>query len=730
MKKNKLPRLLALPLIIPSLNAVSQAEEYSHQDAHVEVTTSGDQELSEVTLEKMIIQAGEPVKAFQTSKLIKKNLGSSTDGADLLKQTPGISVTRQGGTASDPVLRGLGGSRLNILIGGVPFDGVCNHRMDPATAYVDPGSFDNLTLLKGPQSVRYGLSISGAVSFEPADIRYDELGARGYSRYQYGSFNQQNLDINVSAGYEKGYIAYIHNNKRGSNYDDGHGDEIEQTFYNSSKDKIAVGFTPDEETLVEFSGLRSGLVAGNATIHMDITKSDRESYNFHFKKENISSWLQAFDLKYNYYIADHEMDNFSLRPLDHGKADSEYILMSQYLKHHFVKAEIVTEPTSDIEVIAGLSYRHDSYDAKAHNLLTSHPEDYSPPPASIPLNAVVAALADRKDFREAKDKAATWNPVVDFDRVNAYVEVGYQMNDALRWVSGFGIESLGTRTGDMHKAGETSVSYVDGRLMRRRQTLFGGFVRAEYQFDELPILMSAGYGHAERAPDYWEVYSMGAFSLNPEKNNQIDIMMSYNGEAFSASLSAFYSHITDFIITKDGDKSQNVTAQRAGAELSLGYRITDSFSIKADVSYTHGDTLDFVDKHAPSAARTEALRLTPPLEGNIILDYDDDTFSGSFTTRLVRKQERIHARFGNTLTLDTTPTGGFVVSSLKLGYTPHPIVKFEFGINNLFNKKYAEHINRAATAGPVIGGKLTEPGRAYWGAVTINFDLPYQLKGI
>jgi iron complex outermembrane receptor protein len=241
MKPNTIFALTALPLLIASsLSSISQAnndtpdtQDHQYKTPAHKYNDASEQQLetalndavvedpSTVNLEAMTISSERPQEAFESIDLIKKDLGIATDGADVLKQTPGVSVTRQGGTASDPILRGLGGTRLNISIDGVPFGGVCNHRMDPATAYVSPGSFDQLILLKGPQSVTNGNNISGAVNFERDAIRYDDIG-----------------------------------------------------------------YTPDEDTLLEFSGLTSNGVIGNATIHMDVTKLDRENYDLHFKKEN------------------------------------------------------------------------------------------------------------------------------------------------------------------------------------------------------------------------------------------------------------------------------------------------------------------------------------------------------------------------------------------------------------------------------------------------------------
>lgn len=94
------------------------------------------------------------------------------DGADYLKTIPGFSVVRKGGTDGDPVLRGMSGSRLNVLLNGEVILGGCGGRMDPPTAYVFPAAYDRITVLKGPQSVLYGPGASaGTVLFERSTSR-------------------------------------------------------------------------------------------------------------------------------------------------------------------------------------------------------------------------------------------------------------------------------------------------------------------------------------------------------------------------------------------------------------------------------------------------------------------------------------------------------------------------------------------------------------------------------
>ncbi len=69
----------------------------------------------------------------------------ASDGGDYLKTIPGFALVRNGGTNGDPVLRGMFGSRLNILTNGGMMLGACPGRMDAPTSYISPETYDRLT---------------------------------------------------------------------------------------------------------------------------------------------------------------------------------------------------------------------------------------------------------------------------------------------------------------------------------------------------------------------------------------------------------------------------------------------------------------------------------------------------------------------------------------------------------------------------------------------------------
>lgn len=73
----------------------------------------------------------------------------AADGGGYLKNLPGFSLVRKGGISSDPMLRGMGGTRLNVRMDGGNMFGGCPERMDPTTTYAFPETFSRIIVRKG-----------------------------------------------------------------------------------------------------------------------------------------------------------------------------------------------------------------------------------------------------------------------------------------------------------------------------------------------------------------------------------------------------------------------------------------------------------------------------------------------------------------------------------------------------------------------------------------------------
>jgi iron complex outermembrane receptor protein len=119
--------------------------------------------------EPIVVTAVRPSAAFTlvTDPRNPRQPVPASDGADYLRTIPGFASIRYGGTNADPVLRGLQGSRLNVLSDGACMLGACPARMDAPTSYIAPENFDRLVVVKGPQTVSWGPGASaGTIQFE------------------------------------------------------------------------------------------------------------------------------------------------------------------------------------------------------------------------------------------------------------------------------------------------------------------------------------------------------------------------------------------------------------------------------------------------------------------------------------------------------------------------------------------------------------------------------------
>ena len=65
---------------------------------------------------------------------------------------------------------------------------------------------------------------------------------------------------------------------------------------------------------------------------------------------------------------------------------------------------------------------------------------------------------------------------------------------------------------------------------------------------------------------------------------------------------------------------------------------------------------------------------------------------------------------------DIGPTDGFALLSVNAGWRPRDGLLIAAGIDNLFDREYAEHLSRAGAmvAGFTQTTRVNEPGRTLW----------------
>lgn len=638
------------------------------EDTHNASSTSTESSAYEATLGETVVtgyRTRRPLTLSTNPQRPRQPIPAS-DGAGYLKAIPGFSVVRKGGVGGDPMLRGMGGSRIVMNMNGGMMSGGCPNRMDPTATYAFPETFSHIIVNKGPQSVRYGASVAGNVVFERRTKRFERAGVRGNVSILGASNHRFDDLIDITAGDKEGYARFIQTRNYSRDYVDGEGRRIHSGYGRHSLTGI-VGLTPDTDTLFEVSYDRSRGWAKYAHGMMDGSRFDRDSYAVKFERAHLSPVVKKLTLNFNYNTIDHIMDNYTFRP---GGMMGTEVKRTQYNIRSVLDMTFSPRDTGAV----GIDVGHEEH-------------TFTPAMKGVPRG------------RENTDMT--------IGNLGLFMEYNHNLTERSRLLSGLRWDRV---TNHYHRY----LTFTPGNTT---DNAVSGFVRWERTSKNRPLTFYVGLGHAERPADYWESYHTWRMhgALHPsatrpakEKNTQLDLGWVYAGKKTNANLSLYYAHVDDFILRKPVGGYGNVDARLYGLEAEVTRTVSPRWTLGASLAYTRGDDRTN-DAPLPQIA---------PLEANLTAKYSHRKMEANAVWRLVSRQNRYHKGYGSVTGTDYGPTGGFGILSLSLAYRPDENLTFSLGVDNLLNKTYAEFVNYSEAPIPALGisagGHITEPGRTIW----------------
>ncbi|MBS7458102.1 TonB-dependent copper receptor [Coralloluteibacterium stylophorae] len=699
-------RLLCLA-VATALPAAALADQPAAEEARIErmdtVVVTGVAPSSPLTFVTDPKQPRQPVPA--------------SDAADYLKTIPGFAAIRSGGSNGDPVLRGQSGSRLSLLVNGGAMLGACPARMDAPSSYIAPQNFDALTVIKGPQTVLWGpVASAGTVLFERETERFDTPGVRAQGSALVGSFGRNEQTLDVAAGGPAAYARLNANRSEQDDYEDGDGETVPSLWRKWNAD-AAFGVTPDADTRIELSAGAGDGKARYAGRGMDGTRFRRESLGLRIEKQNVGGVLDAVDARAYYNHADHIMDNYGLREPDPTGPMPTAMLAA------------VDRRTVGARVAA--TFRWDA------------------------TELATGVDAERSDHRNGTamlpGMANGWDPDARFSRVGVFGEARVALSAQDRLVAGARIDRAAVADrratvggmdmgGDDGMGGGMDMGMDDGMAMampnptagrRREDTLTAGFLRIEHALAGTPVQVHAGVGRSERMPDYWELFSptlgpegaVNAFAaVRPETTTQLDLGLTYRSARAEAWVSAYAGRQDDFILFDylaggamgDTTRARNVDADIRGGELGGSMRLGAAWTVDGSLAYAWAGNRD----------DGEALPQIPPLEARLGVAWARGPWSAGAQVRGVRAQDRVATGRGNVVGRDLGPSKGFAVTSANAAWRVDARWTLAAGIDNLFDRRYAEHLNLAGDAGfgyPAEPVRIGEPGRTLWARVDFGY---------
>ncbi|KZC15380.1 TonB-dependent copper receptor [Rhodanobacter sp. FW510-R12] len=622
----------------------------------------------------------------------------ASDGADFLKTIPGFAVIRKGGSNGDPVLRGMTGSRLNILIDGGQIGGGCPSRMDPPTAYISPQLYDRVTVIKGPETVQYGPGNSaGTVLFERDFKRYTQPGHAFEGSLLGGSNGRNDQMVDLRAGTPDVYMGISANHTHAQDYEDGDGHRV-HSYYDRWNADLTLGWTPDDDTRLELTAGKGDGKAAYAFSGMDGAQFLRESAGLKFEQRYADSALEKLEAQLYYNYADHVMDNYTLRRPD--PSGMMPMAMASDVARTTVGGRVAASFRWDesLELVAGADGPANTHNARMGGPAGGMLPDYRNQPRL--RDARIGTLGA---FGELRWTLAERDRLVSGARLDRAHARGYRLTAPATGMGGMG---------GMGGATKLAAS--------RSSTLPAGFVRYEHDLAAAPATFYAGIGHVERFPDYWELFgqhvdkSVAAFRrLDPERTTQLDVGLQYNDDQrLKAWVSGYVGVVDDFILLDYGrgmmgkSQARNVRARIAGTEAGLVYAFDRHWKGDATLSWAWGENQS---DHRP-------LPQMPPLEARLGLTYDSGIWSVGALWRVASAQHRVAPGSGNIVGQDLGPGAGFGVFSLNAGYRLSRTLTLSAGVDNLLDKTYAEHVNaaNAGLVGYVNTLRVNEPGRTGW----------------
>lgn len=637
------------------------------------------------------------------------------DGADYLKTIPGFSVIRKGGTDGDPILRGMAGSRLSMLVDGELILGGCNNRMDPPTAYVFPETFDSIRVIKGPQSVQHGPGNSaGVVLFERNPARPEDSGWKLHSSVLGASFGRHDEVVDLQYRSPDWELRASASNATADNYEDGDGKEIHSQYHRWNS-QLALAWTPDAHTRIEVSAAASDGEAAYADRGVDGSRFSRENLSLKFTRSGLPGLVEGYEAQVYHNYVDHVMDNYSLRRL--AGMTTTPMAMNPDRQTQGGRLALTLVPLPQLTLDLGVDAQRNAHTSR--NTMNQNAQPY-------------AALARADD--------------AEFSQLGLFGEAQWSLGDDNRIVGGLRADDW--RVEDQRRvialSMMSSVANPEAGL-ERSETLYSGFLRYEDAIGTSGFTWYTGIGHNERFPDYWELTKETATalaatsSLEAERNTQIDSGLLFRNDTLQASLSVFHSNVDDYLMIQSGVAKpapapamggmpgmgmsmpalrstsivRNVDARSWGVEFDSQYRFATNWRAELSLASVRG---------ANDSDGTTLAQL-PPLEARVGIYYDRGDWSAGVLWRSLASQDRVDIGKGNIVGQDFGPTASANILSLNAGWRATAQVLVTAGIDNLLDETYAEHVSRAGAMIPGFDqiARINEPGRTLWMKAQYSF---------
>lgn len=635
-----------------------------------------------------------PMRSGQQNTWQTDAMTPGKESGELLRDLLGVSGSRMGGHGTDPVIRGLGQTRLNVVMDGAMIQGACPNRMDPPSAYAPTSGYDTINITRGVASLSRASGPGGTIVFERNTERFipgESPRFEAHVGYR-GNGSVEDAAFDVAAGQSNGYVRLLGSTMEADNYKEGQGQEVRSAFKDQSA-AVLLGYTPNEQmelvVSVDAQRLRDTLFAGAG---MDSPRSDSDTVRIKGRFAEIG-FIDRLSVDLYRASVDHLMDNYSLR----------------------------TPPSPMMRLSAP-----STSDTTGLNLSI----DQGPWQWGVDLNDN-ERWAIRTNDASGMLNSVLW-PNVTIERQGVFGQ----------WqgpVSASTELSIGARV-DQTKSQATLADIEPAGMMLSPNQLYQryyGVVATPKKDTHLSVLVRGDWrlptDSRANLQAYWTLSQIwrdadaterfmasngrmpsmrwvGNPSIRAERHRQAEIGLFSQDTHWDVDFSLYRNEVHDFILRdrfhQMGDNAtiyRNVDALLWGSEFALGYRFDNGWHPSLELSYVRG----------ANETDDRPLAQIPPLSITGRLIYKANRWQAGMVVRGASKQTRVDDNPLIGSGLDAGQTPAWAVLDLNAEVALADRWQLNVGIDNVFDRFYAQHLNRAS-AFDATQVQVNEPGRSAW----------------
>jgi len=674
------------------------------------ITNSSNAQDALRTLSPIYVRSSNLTAWSPTEHLVSSEHLRSVDAAAMVRNLPGAAIVRNGSQTGILQLRGLSGDRVGVRVDGMTITPACPNHMDPPLHYAHPSGGDLVEMFAGISPVCAGgdqiggsLSIKSAAPVFSGDDSFLTKGALGASFL--GSQDAALLNADLTLANADASVRYLGS---AATADDLRypGGTVSASGYDSTSHDLTGAWRTKGGYLAVDAGFSATRDAGTPALPMDMVKDD--AWRFGITQQETLDWGTIENRLYVHDI-DHLMDNYTMRPVMPGAMAME----SPSSSRDYGWRGDVTVPRGENKLRTGIDLHRNEFEAE-------------------------------QITRDSRLKRDTFNNNRR-SRFGTYVD--WEQRYSEKWNSRIGVR------GDvvMSDADEVQNAILPPPGMMRN-AIFADQARfnaADRSFiDVLPAATAAlrfapdentgielAAALKSRAPSLVERYLwtplnasagladgrtyLGNLDLDPETSFQLALALTRKGEQWNAGITPFYQSVYDYIQGMPIDRPlvagkkvlqyDNIDrAELYGFELTGGWRFTDELALDGSVSHVRGRNRD---------TGGDLYRIAP-LRGMFDFSYRHESWESHLEWVWADAQTRVSDL------QDEESSPGYGILNLRLAKTFAESVRVEVGVENLLDKRYADHlggVNRVTGGDLDAGERIPSAGRFAYLAVSWEF---------